>query len=282
MTRFLFIAEMGYQQQKGYPERLPELVKLLDDWIARDGAVDFVLHGGDLTDTCSPGLIQAAVELFRFSVPFYLCVGNHDLNRPDAAALWLDHAPGFFVGDSPHFEIVTDDCVVHVVPNHWNECAYYWRDVQEARLSEGQKERVAARVRDHAGLPQVLCTHAEVFAIPTEQTGFDEPCHASHPSFGESVMELVDSNPRIRVVLTGHNHLNSLTHRDGAVVLSAPAFSEVPFEFKLIEVCSERLSVRTLNVYDAIDFEALYDFDRTYVQGRARDRQCGLRLDGSL
>ena len=287
MTRFVFIAdthfgaeEMGYQQQKGYPEKLPELLKLLDAWIARDGAIDFVLHGGDLLDACAPDLIQDAVEQFRFSVPFYLCVGNHDLNRPDAAAQWLKHAPGFFIGDSMHYEIVTGDCVVHVVPNHWNEHDYYWKDVQEARVSADQIGRVSAKVRGHADLPQLLCTHAEVFGIPPEQTGFDEPYHASDPSFGESVMELVSSNPKTHAVLTGHNHLNSLTRRDGAVVLSAPSFSEVPFEFKLIEVGQDRLSVRTHNVFDAIDFEAQYNFDRTYVQGRACDRQCDISLDG--
>jgi 3',5'-cyclic-AMP phosphodiesterase len=287
MTRFVLIAdthfgadEMGYQQQKGYPERLPELLKLLDSWIARDGAINFVLHGGDLVDTCSPGLIKGTVEQFRFCVPLYLCLGNHDLDRPDAAALWLEHAPGFLVDGSPHYEIVTEDCLVHVVPNHWNEHDYYWKDVQEARLSAGQLERVSAKAREYAALPQLLCTHAEVFGIPREQTGFDEPYHASHPSFGESVMELVSSNPRIRAVLTGHNHLNSLSHRNGAVVLSAPSFSEVPFEFKLIEVGRDRLTVQTHNVFDAVEFDARYDFDRTYVQGRACDRQCDLRLDG--
>ena len=43
------------------------------------GPVDFVLHGGDMIDSTREEHIDRAAEMFRLSVPVYLCLGNHDL-----------------------------------------------------------------------------------------------------------------------------------------------------------------------------------------------------------
>ena len=110
--RFVYIADshvgagdVGYRQQPRYADRLPELAALLDAWIRQAGDIDFVLHGGDLIDVTSVDNIRAARELFRLSVPVYLCLGNHDLTEENALDLWLAEAPAFFPDDAPVFTV---------------------------------------------------------------------------------------------------------------------------------------------------------------------------------
>ena len=56
-------------------------------------------------------------------------------------------------------------------------------------------------------------------------------------------------------------------------MVTAPAFSESPFEAKLFEFNSDGvLSMKTVTFIDMVDFHANYDFDKTHVQGRVCDR----------
>jgi DNA repair exonuclease SbcCD nuclease subunit len=281
MTRFIFITDthlgahpMGYQQQRGYPEKLPKIVAGLKRWIAQQKNVGFLLHGGDMVDACRADLIEQAVQL----MPCYLCLGNHDLTCPDAVAQWMAHAPSLFVGRSPHFELVYPDCVVHVVPNHWEHCDYYWAQVQSPAFRHGQLERISQAVTRYADRPHVLCTHSPVFGIEPKQTGFADPYHDPGSAFRRTMLDLLQRHPQIRLVLTGHNHINSLTRCGGAAIISSSAFAETPFEFKLIEVEPGQISVRTLNLRRQLRLGATYDFDKTFVQGRLCDRQVRLSL----
>lgn len=82
---------IGYHQQPSYPEYAEQLLQLLQLKINEE-SVDFVVHGGDLVDSCQPGLIKFAGQLFhQLSIPIYLCLGNHDVNRRGALNTWLEN-----------------------------------------------------------------------------------------------------------------------------------------------------------------------------------------------
>ena len=55
-------------------------------------------------------------------------------------------------------------------------------------------------------------------------------------------------------------------------LVTAPAFSEAPFEAKLFEFKDGGLSMKTVTFIDVVDFHASYDFNKTHVQGRTCDR----------
>lgn len=278
MTRFIFLTDthfgahpMGYQQQPAYPERLPELVSALNAWIAAQGNVDFVLHGGDLLDRCHPDLIHEARSVLQFTVPLYVCLGNHDLTRPDAAAIWMDLAPAWF-GSGPHFEIERPDVVVHVAPNHWEDRDYLWEDCQDPALRPAQIGRIKQYIAAHSDRAHVLCTHSPLFPIPSEQTGWDAPAHDPGATFRGQVTSLLDQHASLGCVLSGHSHVNTLVHRQAAMAVTCSAFVEAPFEFKVIVVDGAELSVQTLYLIDETGFAARYEYGRAFVQGRPCDR----------
>lgn len=59
---------------------------------------------------------------------------------------------------------------------------------------------------------------------------------------------------------------------DGVHFVTASSLVEAPFEFKLFEIGEDGMAMTTVSLLNRVRFEAVYDFDRTFVQGRERDR----------
>lgn len=279
MAKFIYIADshfavapMRYQQQRGYPEKTGEIVALLDDWIRRDGDIDFVLHGGDMIDSTSKKNILGAKEMFRFSVPVYLCLGNHDLTESDAVKMWLDLAGEFFPDNGTDYSLRCGGCVIHVVPNQWGQTPWYWRDEMKAHFLADQLARLRSALDDDGDATHILSTHSEVLAIPPEQTGFDAPYHVPAEDFTQTVLKLIREHPRIRCVLSAHNHINMNVKKAGVHFVTPGAFIETPFDFKLIEANAKTLKMSTISLADFAEFKTDYDFNKTFVQGRETDR----------
>lgn len=60
--------------------------------------------------------------------------------------------------------------------------------------------------------------------------------------------------------------------KDGVHYVTAGAFSEMPFEFKVFDLNAESFSMETISLADKMSFKTKYNFNKTYVQGRACDR----------
>ncbi len=279
MTRFVYMADthfganpMGYQMQPGYPERLPELLRLLDAWIAEHGPVDFILHGGDMLDGMTPANLTGAREAFRLPVPVHLCLGNHDLTTLDALDAWLAGASEFFPGGRSDYSVYSGECGVHVVTSHWQERPYHWVNALHPHFLPGQLDRVEHEVAAHPELVHILLTHNPVLDVPGEQRGETTPFHLPPPAFTETIQGMVQRHPEIRFVLGAHNHANMHVVAGGVHYVTATSFSETPFEFKVIEVTPESIRMSTVALLPGTSFAARYDFDRTWVQGRLKDR----------
>ena len=279
MTKFIYLSDShcgadprGYQQQRAYPEWLPEIVAALRDTIEREGNIDFVLHGGDLVDFTSEESILAAAKLFEFGIPVYLCLGNHDLTTPDALQTWLLLAPQFFPGGQPNYSISTEDCIIHVVPNQWGDESYHWHESQAASFSDEQRDFLEAALSRARDRPHLLLTHAPTFDLPIEQTGSNEDLHAPDPAFTATIVDLVARYPHLRCVLGAHSHLNMSVQNAGAQFVTTSALDETPFEFKLFEVTRQSIAMTTVNLSRRIGKIGEYDWNKTFVQGRAVDR----------
>lgn len=280
MTRFLYLSDthLGgetalFHHQPPYPWHLPELVALLRGWCREHGPVDFLLHGGDLIHLTDDTFIARAADLFgSLGMPVHLCLGNHDLTSPDARRRWLAGAPCFFPGGATDYSLEFADCLLHVVPTQWGDTPYCWEEEQRAHFLPAQLDRLQSALNRHPERLHILCTHAPGRAVSSAQTGFAKPFHPS----GDDYMALLDglgaAHPHLRLVLSAHSHLNMHLHDGGVHYVSCSSFVETPFEFKLVEVDGACLRVSTHNLLDRVSFDAVYDWERTYVQGRPVDR----------
>ena len=279
MTRFVYIADthpgtdaLGYHQQPAYPSRLPQLLALLDRWVLEQEDIAFLLHGGDMVDHCTHESIRGAGRAFHMSVPTCLCLGNHDVTSADALTLWLDVAPGFFPQASPMYTVAMADCRLHVGPNHWEERPYFWDQVQEPRFSAEQLEWLETALTHDTALPHILCTHSPALGAPPEQTGFDAPFHPPPESLSHVLLDLAQRHPHLRLVLSGHSHINMHVRRGNAHFATVSGFSETPFEFKVVEVNENALRMSTHALDGLVGFAPEYDPSHAFVQGRPEDR----------
>lgn len=279
MTRFVYVADthvgacpMGYHQQAAYPEQLPDILATLDAWIEQAGNIDFVLHGGDMVDTAGEDMLRHAAEIFRLPIPVYLCLGNHDLTDRDSLRNWLRLAPEIFPGGTPEYAIETDECVIHVVPNHWCDTPYHWRDVQDPHFTPDQLAALEKALATPTEAAHILLTHSPVFGLPPEQTGLNEPLHSPGQAFGSCVVSLAAAHPQIDCVLGAHNHMNMNVERARVNYVTVSALVETPFEFKLFEIDRESISMTTIALADRLPFAAEYDVDKAFVQGKGAVR----------
>ena len=289
MARFIFLTDthlgaindVGYTQQPRRADQLPALLSLLDAWIVRDAAVQrmgggeaitFVLHGGDMVDDATPEFVGAAAATFRLSVPVYLALGNHDLTRRDAAEIWLTEARRFFPEGGCVTTLEGDGWMLHVIPTQWCDTPYLWEQEQRPHLLPEHLAGLERALAAQADALHLLCTHGEVLGVPPEQTGRREPYHAPLAPYTATITDLLHRYPQLRGVLGGHNHINTHGVVGQAHLATGSAFVETPFEFKVIEVSRAGWSMRTVALLPQVSFRATYDWDRTFVQGRACDR----------
>lgn len=277
-TKFLYLSDThlganppGYQQQRACPELLPEIMGAMQKYIEEEG-VQFVLHGGDMIDFTTAENIRAAVRLFEIlSVPVYLCLGNHDLTTPDALQQWLHLAPHFFPDGKPEYSI-RQDCAIHVVPNHWGNQSYYWKDVQEMSFDSQQLDFLENALAASPDRPHLLLTHGPAFGLPPQQTGLEEEYHTPNPAFTRHLADLAMRYPHLRCVLGAHNHLNMCIARHETYFVTTSALVETPFEMKLFEVTPEAISMSTVTLGNRMSRRGEYNFEKTFVQGRPVDR----------
>jgi hypothetical protein len=279
MTRFVYMADThigavptGSLQQKPYHHKLPEIVAAFDRWIREDGHIDFVLHGGDMSDAPDKDRICLARELFKLSVPVHLCLGNHDMLSSDALSLWMNNAPKFFESGGPNYTLDCADCVIHVIPTQWCDIPYFWKDDMNPYFLPEQLKFLETGLKKSPGLPHILVTHGQVLGLPREQSGFDAPHHPPRESFTKAILGMAERHPHFCCVLSAHTHCNMHVHVGRFHCVTVSALPESPFEFKLIEAGQGILRMKTVSLMPNVSFKAEYDFGRTFVQGREKDR----------
>ena len=281
MTRFVYLSDThwgietpGYTMQASQPSRLPELLAALEAWMDAHGPVDFVLHGGDMIDSTREEHIDRAAEMFRLSVPVYLCLGNHDLTREHAAQIWLDRAPHLFLG-GVNFTIETPDCLIHVVPNQWGAEPYVWNGVQEPHFLPEQERFIEAGLERQDDRIHILSTHSPFCGVPADQTGLTEPFHRPPQGFVEWGEALCAAHRSLHCVLGAHSHINTCVAAHTAHFVTSSSFVEMPFDFKCFDLADGYLSMTTHSLAHWMGATAGYDYEKTFVQGRACDRAFG-------
>jgi len=65
----------------------------------------------------------------------------------------------------------------------------------------------------------------------------------------KEILELIESQPHIRLVLTGHSHTNYTTRKNGKVFITTSSLAEYPFEIRLIWLTEEGVESSIYSVF---------------------------------
>lgn len=264
--------DTGYIKQNRYTGNFPEIFYALYEKHIKDKDIDFVIHGGDAVDFPDESNIEKTLEMLDFKIPVYLCVGNHDLWSADAKKLWLTKAERFFPNKNLSYVIRHSGYKIYVLPNQWCEHPYLWQKEFYPFFSQEQEDLVSYERSGELKGISILVTHNPVFGVSKEQTGFDEDYHVPPDVFREQVLALIEKDQDIRLVISGHNHINTRYKNGTSNFITASSLTEVPFEFKLFEIEGGYIKMNTISLMPDLTFKSVYDFNSTYVQGRGKDR----------
>ena len=211
------------------------------------GPRDAVLVTGDLIDNGTLAeLDDVATRLDRLQAPWYGIPGNHDIAHPPNPALLdrrsfyerLAATPGrasAYAGAAhrgswttllrPGVRLIALDSNV---PGDWG-----------GRLSDTQLGWLDGALAAATESLIVLIIHHplhEAFG------GWAQPAFAGQDwnkffcANRAAVNAILDRSPQVRLVLSGHDHVNSHLAREGRLHLSAPGLGSYPLAYRLIEV----------------------------------------------
>jgi hypothetical protein len=282
--KFIYLADThigasndtGYRKQARYLNHFQELIECLGKYIKTSGDIDYIIHGGDIVDNTTHELIIKATYFFdQLPCPTYLVLGNHDLTVHNSLDMWLEYAPQFFPDGKPNFRLVNNGVQIDALVCNWCELPAYWNPEKQQIpwLSATQLAQIT-NLKEGC-YTQLVITHSPVYGLPPEQHGGNGIMHAPQGGFSEKLLGHLNCTS---LVLGAHNHMNMSVKRDDCCFATVAAFSETPFEFKLIEVTPQKLSMQTLQLGHKISFSTEYDIDSAYVQGRQCDRSFKRKL----
>lgn len=276
-NRFLIVSDLhlgaepaAFHLQPRHLELWPTLLAALTKLAGRHN-VCRIIACGDLTHHGTAAEIAAVQrDLSSQPVPWVICLGNHDLSQPDSYPLWGVQDTVIQCGGWDLIIIHNAWFVRGVVGLYWQEI----NDWHEVILPE-QLTWLANVLTAGAQRPAILVVHAPLDPVPARLSSGAEPLHQPHAAYAEQLNRLLDNYPRVKLVLSGHNHVHTATIHSGRIHLTTAALLEAPFELRLIECAERSVHVETVPVIP-LPAGVQYDSARAWVNGQAVDRTIAL------
>jgi 3',5'-cyclic AMP phosphodiesterase CpdA len=217
--------------------------------------VDVLLLGGDMTHTTSDAEIARFFHLFKeIRAPIYMCLGNHDLARSaetDHLALWKAAlAPYRNFHLAPAFAALDGVDLIAFNPQ-WSDAHgnghFFWSAETpcSARISPADLAWLESVMAKNPGRPAMLVAHEGLDPVPPALSGLPEDIHVPAAEYARPLTTLLDRYPRVRLVLSGHNHVTLATRCNGRVHTTTGSTSEYPCAARLIETTPREIRVTT-------------------------------------
>jgi 3',5'-cyclic AMP phosphodiesterase CpdA len=289
-----------------------EIEDVIRDMIDRIHEIhpDFVIHCGDLIDRCHPDNHEYARGILqRIHCPVYLAAGNHDslgefskkeisgfYHLPDGQSYYSKRFGEylFIFLDSCYWLKVDGTILSYRDQNLYESGQIGGMAVPDAEISWLEKELEANKDRkvmivSHAPLSSKKCYPAVTFpnrehADPagTDLAGMMDRLLCGLKNSGK-VLDVIKRYRNVKMVFSGHWHINDTYLEDGIVFCQTASMREYPFEMRVAEeTASGVLSVRTIGLNNESYAKASYCPDRgnRWVRGTQESREFTVDFNG--
>lgn len=288
---------MWNRQLVSQSERLAELLvsSLNED------ALDFVIHAGDLThegDKASFDFVRSSFS--RLKAPLWFTLGNRDGGEPGIRS-WLAAEWGL-------------QSQTMYYARHHNGVRYIFLDSNYAHLPTGQESEIqrwdqtssytgvgfsAAQLdwltkeleSDRETLTFVITHHpiaskAEYPIISPRDLGaphrrLGPVWQKLFPTYHKEVLEILESAPNVKIVFTGHWHINDITRVNNLYHVKTSSLIEYPFEYRIVSVSDHFLDISVERLpSDSLSSESLVpDWQNEWIRGESFDRERRIYFD---
>ncbi len=258
---------------------------------------DFVIHCGDLTGLCEMDNYDFAKGVMdRLGYPWYVVPGNHDT--------WY---PGVRAAFSQLYDLADERCYYNRLINdiHFlflDTC--YWAaadgtvspyldkekydrgQIAGLYVSKDQLVWLVEQLEEYSDHKAILIGHAPVRYKPTYPVvkyWDGTPTKDGRLNLGEfiegvvnidEVRQVIDSYSNIIAMFTGHWHINDINVINDRVYRQTASLREWPFEFRVVDVSDQMVSISTHGLDDSslIEDSYLEELGSAWIAGQPEDR----------
>lgn len=225
--KFGVFADLHYADKENDTERFfqnaPEKLKRCIQFFQKE-KVDFMICLGDLLDIGKgkAGQKQRLMELYKIigdsEIPFYLCLGNHDIDALPCQEILAAFLPGqergYYSFDRGRFHFTVLDTNYDAAGKHYQEETMKW---DRLYVSEEQLDWL---LEDLKGIEKqtIILTHGNL----DERTwnGEMDPHVVKNQ---EAVRKILQENGQVLAVLQGHCHAGAFSVEKGIPYLTLKA-----------------------------------------------------------
>ncbi len=205
--------------------------------------VDAVIVTGDLTDGGTAAeLADVVARLDRLAVPWYAIPGNHDtawspqLDKIDRRAFYRQLGRPDVYGVASEIggwrvQLNSNACLIGLDSNIVGDWAGTVDAAQLAWLDQTLAVETAPLV--------VVAVHHPLYPLydkQTDPTGTGVPWDNFMCRNGAAVEAILDRRSAVRVVLTGHDHLNQVVTRRGRLNVATAGLGSYPLVYRILDV----------------------------------------------
>jgi predicted phosphodiesterase len=243
----------GFHQQPCWVDGMDELIERLRNLLAEQD-VELVMHGGDLVEQATDEQINRALaDMESLGRPVLICLGNHDLCRPEAIEQWRQAVAGLPRITLADAHLPFDDVDLYALNNHWTaegKVELFWDPTPPFRhvpaWGAGQLEWLDERLSKFHDRPAMLMVHTQVDLIHGQAA--PELDGYITPDYTNTLNQLLDKHPHCRLALFGHCHVTRAIGHSQRIHLTTGAMSEVPFSIRIIDVRERTIGVQTVSL----------------------------------
>ncbi len=273
-----------------------------------DLAPDFVIHCGDFTADSTMESYKRGCEIMdQLGCPWYAVPGNHDTWTPGVRAALRSRYSAQGEG-CYHTKLINNVLFVFLDACFWldrdgctaaylDENRYKAGEIEGMSFSCSQLQWLDDQLTLHADKPAILVSHTplahkeryKVGSLPkgkptAKQCVTPAEFGLGDPGLGDEISNIIGKHANVRIALAGHWHINDVTVDRSATYCLTSSLREYPFEFRLIEMNKDGMSVAThgLNDKGLNDESFVAEWGNGWVTGTEADRtfQVTLQEDG--
>ena len=124
----------------------------------------------------------------------------------------------------------------------------------------------------------ILTTHVQVNAIPSSQTGLCDEVGEPDHKYKRYMIDLARRFPLLQLIMTGHNHVNTRTRFGNLTTLTTNAFTETPFDVRVVTVDDKNIEIATHSLRPWIDPSAAFNAEFSWALGGPSQRECTIPI----
>ena len=229
------------------------LFSRLREWRIQN-QVDFIIHCGDIAE---PHAIRRGVNLLNsLGCPVASVRGNHDITQPAHYTDWSKNVPraaNLHFADSVY---ENEFCDVVLLNNQWidrqGKPQWHWETAPVGWMNDQQLVWLDGVLGQRNDRPAIVVMHYPLDIIPPYP--ISEAGRKAHEEYCQKVNEILDRHERVKLVASGHFHCttNPVTP-SGRMHLTTAAFTEAPFQVRLVEIYSDRMTIETHQLHQPGD-----------------------------